>query len=722
MADPKFDSFSHKTPPSFDTTATNIKFDAQALIETTSSLCRRIVDSVTSETATFDNTVRPFAEDENSKSEKENHLRFYASTHPDKELREASYAVTDLFNIAEADLFSRTDYFALVDSVMSKVQSSKPLSLDDELMYYLIKFHQRFVMNGCGITDEQTRETFVSKKKRISELAKQSRKNMANEKTGLWLTRNELRGMDESFVGKLTEGVDEHAGYFWVPTKTPYSVPIFNHATDEATRKKVYYAVWNRMPDNVPMHRELVLLRDETARLAAWPNHFAFKTSQKMMKTPEAVHKLLAEVRAALTPVAEKTAEQLLELKVAEATSGEESVENVKLFHWDRAYFETKLDEQAGNAESLTSEYFELNTTLGKLLDIYIQIFGVKFVPVEGTSREVLDQGLVWHEDVQMFSVWDVDEAEPGFLGYAYLDLFPRDGKYTHAGQYALQRRYRRSDGTYFDPCACLVMNYMKPSPERPTLLNFNDVRSLFHELGHMYHGLLSRSQYARLHAVDSDFIETPSMMLEQFFWDPKIIHGVSHHYSYISPEMRQAWLTSRGYGSGDTAPEIPLKISLEDATKLGAHEATRRVRRSLNELFFSTYDMLIHSPASHEDLKKTNLPELYNRLRCEIFKSHGGEALGDGWEYCQGQSVFRAIQGKYDAGYYAYLLGRLFAINIFEAGFAGDVLNKENGRRYRDMVLCKGGTQPEMKTLTEYLGHEPSSKPYLAWLGVKEA
>lgn len=432
--------FRYKTPPSFNTTAAEIKADAEALVEATSHLCNKIVNEINQQSANFENTIRPFAEDENLRSEKENHLRFYVSTNPDKELREASYTVADLFNNAEADLFSRTDYFALVNNILAKEKAGHSLTLDDESMHYLIKFHQRFVMSGCGIADAEIRSEFVGKKKRISELAKQSRKNMANEKTGLWLTRDELRGMSESFLSKLTEGVDEHAGYLWVPTKNPFSLPMFNYATEEAIRKRVYYAVMNRMPENIPLHRELVLLRDETARLLGWPNHFAFKTSQKMVGSPEAVHRLLAEVRSALTPVAEQAAEQLRESKVAETSSRGESVDDVKLFHWDRAYFETKLDEQAGNAESLTSEYFELNTTLRKLLDVYLQIFGVRFVPTEQTGSDLLEQGLVWHEHVQMFSVWNVDQAEPEFLGYAYLDLFPREGKYTHAGQYALQR------------------------------------------------------------------------------------------------------------------------------------------------------------------------------------------------------------------------------------------------------------------------------------------
>lgn len=145
-------------------------------------------------------------------------------------------------------------------------------------------------------------------------------------------------------------------------------------------------------------------------------------------------------------------------------------------------------------------------------------------------------------------------------------------------------------------------------------------------------------------------------MMLEQFFWDPQIIHQVSNHYSHLSPKMRQAWLSARGEAQ-DSALEMPIKISLDYASTLAANERSRRVRKSLDELFYSTYDMLIHSFASHEDVEKTNLPELYNKTLCEIYCTHGGEALDEGWEYCQGQSVFRAIQGKYDAGYYAYLL-----------------------------------------------------------------
>lgn len=263
---------------------------------------------------------------------------------------------------------------------------------------------------------------------------------MADEKTELWLTRDELRGMPESFFNRLTEGVNEHLGYLWVPTKTPFSLPLLNYAANEATRKRVYYALMNRMPENIPLHQELVLLRDETARLSGWQNHFAFRTSQKMVGTPQTVSRLIEEVRTALEPVAVRTASELRQLKTEEAIARGDIADEVKLFHWGRAYFETKLDGKAGNAESLISEYFELNTTLQKLLGIYVHIFGIRLVPVELYNATLHDQKLIWHEDVRMFSAWGIDEPEPRFLGYAYLDLFPREGKYTHAGQYTLQR------------------------------------------------------------------------------------------------------------------------------------------------------------------------------------------------------------------------------------------------------------------------------------------
>ncbi|KAF2724833.1 zincin [Polychaeton citri CBS 116435] len=723
MAANQLDPFSYKHPPLFDATASSIVDEARAIVAATVSVCNHVSAKIKPDQADFDNTVRPLAENENARSKRENYLRFYASTSPSRDLRDASNVVASMLNDAETDFFSQRDLFILVDKVMDKIKEGSLRPPDDESMHYLSKFHQRFLANGCGIADDARRSEFVTKKKRATDLARECRKNMADEKTGLWLTREELHGVPERIVSQLIEGDGEHAGHLWLPTKAPFSVPAIDSATRESTRKKIHYAVVNRMPHNVPLFREMTLLRDETARLLGWPNHFAFKTSQKMVKTPDVVCSLLSEVRAALAPVAEELAKDLLELKREEAEARGEPSCDLKLFFWDRGYFLKQSNEKVRSTDASVSEYFELDTTLQKLLDLYEHLFGVRLVLVNTVADALSDKKLTWHEDVRMFSAWLVDDEEPRFLAYAYLDLFPREGKYTHNGHYALQRRYLKPDGSWHDPCSCLVMNYIKPTDEKPTLLSLNNVRTLFHELGHMYHCMLSRTQYARLHPVDSDFVESPSMMLEHFFWDKQIIRNLSHHYSHISPAMHRAWLsTLEEDQKANTTPESPLQLGLEQVADVASNNAGNNVYSSITALFFATYDMLIHSPTSHEELVDTDLCELFNKTRVEIHRMPGGDAQGEGWAFGQGQSVFRAIQGKYDAGYYTYILGRLVGLNIFQAGFSDDLMNRQNGRRYRDKVLCKGGSQPEMKTLTDYLGHEPSTRPYFEWLGVRNS
>ena len=440
MAAKQFDPFFYKDPPLFDATTCSIVDEAEAIIIETILVCNNVLAQVRPEDADFGNTIRPFAENENARSERENHLRFYASTSPSQELRDASNTATNMLNSAETDLFSQRNLFVLVERVLDKARESSTPLVDDQSTYYLSKLHQRFLANGCGIVDDTLRSDFVAKKKRLNDLTRECRKNLADERTGLWLTHEELHGVNERLLSQLTQGDGEHRGKFWLPTKAPFSSPVMANAIHETTRKKVHYAIVNRVPQNIPLFREMTLLRDETARMLGWPNHFAFKTSQKMVKAPDMVYKLVSEVRAALTPVAEQFARELLELKHEEAEARRERTDNLRLFFWDRQYFSQRLYEKMQSNDTVVSEYFELNTTLQKLLNIYEQLFGVRLVPVDTSAPMFLAQKLVWHDDVRIFSAWDVDGEKPQFLAYAYLDLFPREGKRPHIGHYPLQR------------------------------------------------------------------------------------------------------------------------------------------------------------------------------------------------------------------------------------------------------------------------------------------
>lgn len=201
-------------------------------------------------------------------------------------------------------------------------------------------------------------------------------------------------------------------------------------------------------------------------------------------------------------------------------------------------------------------------------------------------------------------------------------------------------------------------MNYNKPlSTCEPTLLGLNEIRKLFHEIGHLIHALCTETRYAASSPVDRDFVEAPSLMFEQFFWQKQHIKDVSLHYSHLSPELKEAWRTGLADSQDQSVAEMAPKLNEAAVNSLAQVNYHKIIRDQLKELFFATYDLAVHCPASREELERMNLTETFNKMRVEILSLHGGEAIGDGWEWGHGETVFRNILGGYDAGYYSYIL-----------------------------------------------------------------
>jgi len=444
-------------------------------------------------------------------------------------------------------------------------------NLDSESRYYLEKLHRKFKHNGCEIADPAAKERFGVAQKRLRDVERQCNRNLQEEKAGLWLTLEQLEGVPQSLISRLKKGTDgDNEGMLWVATKVSQSGPVIANAKREATRRKVYYAVQNRMPTNIALFRELVLLRDETARLIGYANHAALRTANKMVRTPEFVTKLLAEIGEQLIPCGSEGMGLLRSLKAAEGQKDADL--GSRLFLWNQPYYARIQSEAERPPNDRLSGYFELQATLSRLLAMFEQIFGTHSKRITREQQEELGRGqpLTWHEHVQVYPVWNMDEADPKFLGYAYLDIYPREGKYTHAGHYSLQqvrplhphpllqpewvfdatlslqhihKGFSKPDGTRFFSSSVVVMNYNEPlATGEPTLLSLNDIRKLFHEIGHLIHALCTETKYASSAFVDHDFIEAPSLMFEQFFWKEPHIRDVSCHYSHLSPALRDVW------------------------------------------------------------------------------------------------------------------------------------------------------------------------------------
>ncbi|CAG8075576.1 unnamed protein product [Penicillium olsonii] len=700
-----------QAPPVFTATPQSLVADAERLIASSRAIQDKVVAEIKPEAATFANIVRPLAQNDNVMGLEAHILGFYQAVSTDSKLRDASSKAEELMDEFFIEAVMREDVFNLVDAVLRRNET-----LDPESRRLLEKEHKDFVRNGLGLPDGPQRLRFKEIKKRLSQLSIEFQKNLNEENGGIWFTPEQLDGVPKDVLEGLKKGEGENAGKLRLSFKYPDLFPTMKYANDPDTRKQVMIANENKCNQNVPLFREAIVLRDEAARLLKYPNHAAFRIEDKMAKTPETVDKFLGDLRTRLTDGGKKETQKLLELKNATDPKADG-----RYYLWDHRYYDRlMLEKDYSLDQQHIAEWFPLQTTIEGMLKIFEELFGLEFVEVTGEDRASIaptgkGNDIVWHEDVQVFSVWNDEGEGSGFVGYLYLDLFPREGKYGHAANFNLQPGFIDKDGNRRFPATALVCNFTKPQPKKPSLLKHDEVVTLFHELGHGIHDLVSRTIYSRFHGTSTvrDFVEAPSQMLENWCWTPSQLRSLSRHYSTLSPEYLSSWQEAQA-SNGKTASEKPSeRIPDEIIENLIRTKHVNDALFNLRQLHFGIFDMTIHEPKSHADIEALPLSETYNRLRQEITQMDGPEALGAGSDWGHGEATFGHLIGGYDAGYYGYLSSQVYSTDMFYTVFKDDPMNKAAGRRYRYQVLEKGGSQDEMKTLTEFLGREPQTDAF---------
>jgi len=230
-----------------------------------------------------------------------------------------------------------------------------------------------------------------------------------------------------------------------------------------------------------------------------------------------------------------------------------------------------------------------------------------------------------------------------------------------------------------------MVCNFTKPLPDKPSLLKHSEVETFFHEFGHIMHGICSKARYSRFAGTNTeqDFVECPSQMLENWCWKKEILVRISRHHT-------------KG---------IPLPDDL--LSKMIAAKNANSGLLHLRQVFFGTFDQTIHAS------EKANVEELYNKLRNEIALTHAQSGTN-------GAASFAHLVGGYDASYYGYLWSKVFAADLFSQ-FEHDLLSPSLGKKYRDVILSRGGSKDGADMLREFLGRDPTIDPFLKEIGVFE-
>ena len=621
-----------QAPPLFTGTPDSVIEDTKRIIEKSRGVEDKIVAEVKPEDASFENTMLPLAVDENQGALENHIIGFYQSVSTNQELRDASTKAEEMMDDFSIESSMREDIYKLVEAALKKGEK-----LDPESQRFLEKTHKAYIRSGLGLPAGPKRDRYKEIKKRLSTLCIIFSKNLNEEVGGLWFTPAELEGVPEDVTALFAKGEGENAGKLKMTFKYPDLIPTTKYAKNPATRKKAYIENENKLPQNIPIFREVILLRDEAARLLGYPNHAAFIIEDKMAKTPKTVDDFLGDLRTRLTQGGASEMEVLKTLKKQELKSMGENFDGY-YFLWDHRYYDRMMLELDFSLDQeKLSEWFPLETSIRGMLTIFETLFGMTFVEIIGDDRSAISPSgkgdeIVWHPDVQVFSVWDSEDQGSGFIGYLYLDLHPRPGKYGHAANFNLQPGFIQENGTRRYPVTALVCNFSKPTPKKPSLLKHSEVTTLFHELGHGIHDLVSKTIYSHFHGTNvvRDFVEAPSQMLENWCWTPSQLKALSHHYSWLSPEYEAAWREQAGKDQPKPEKQLPDEL-IENLIK------TKHVNDALfnlRQLHFGIYDMTIHEPKSHAEVESFEFSELYNRLNREITHFDSPAQLGQSYKW----------------------------------------------------------------------------------------
>jgi thimet oligopeptidase len=483
-----------------------------------------------------------------------------AGVHPDKELRDAGDACSQLLAKVVTDMsLSRPLYDAVSRIDIADADATTQHSIEKLLL--------SFQLAGVDKNDA-TREKIRELNDEIVAVGQEWDRNIREDVRYLELDSvDDLEGLPEDYVAAHQPN-DE--GKIVISTQYPDAFPFFEYAERDDLRKALSTAYGQRgYPQNEPVLRRLIEARYELAQLIGFDNYAELVTADKMVGSPERVAAFIDELKGYTGGVQDREYAMLLE------RLREENPDAERLESWQNGWIAGKVRrEQFGVDSKVVREYFSYNNSKEGILGLIEELFGVRIEPWETTT---------WHEDVEAYSLFDGDEE----IGRFYLDMHPREGKYQHAAMFPFVNGIK---GVQL-PVAALVCNF----PSGDESMQFSQVNTFLHEFGHLIHWQFAGHQaWSNVSGINTewDFVEAPSQMLQEWVWD----------YDTVSRFARNA--------AGETLPE-DLHAAMVAARDFGIGMGTRR------QLSFASLSLAMYSQAP-DDIE---FDALYQAIATEFTK-----------------------------------------------------------------------------------------------------
>jgi Zn-dependent oligopeptidase len=619
-----------------------------------------------SDDASFDDVLLPLDQANAAVTVAYGRGAFMARVHTDPEVRDVAQEAEEELNKLGVELPFRE---GLYRAVRRYADTDEARALGGERRRLLEHWLRDFRRAGHEL-DADARAEVQQLRGRLVELETSFQRNIDEAKDHLDLTREELAGLPDSYVARLAPG--EREGTYRVTMAMPDWRPFLENAERRDLREQLQKLVFNRAAEsNRQILEEALRIRADIARILGYPSWAHFAIEMKMAADPAAVRRFYDDLVEPLQRKARPDLELLSHELEADGQDG-------PLQSWDWRYYDTRVrTRDYGVDPNAVAEYFPLERALTGMLELTSEVFGLDYSKVEATDA--------WHPDVVLYEAHDRETGD--LVGHFYMDLFPRDGKFSHAAAFPLVIGHRRPDGVYEKPITAIVMNVPKPTAEQPSLLKHTDLLTLFHEFGHVLHMTVTKAEFTRFSGASTewDFVEAPSQIMEHWAWNADVLRRFAVHHK-----------------TGEPIPE-------ELVDKLVAARDLNLAVEMARQCSIGLLDFEMHERSVAPD--ESELDEI-NRRTWEIT----GLPFPEGTFY---PASFGHLLGGYDAGYYGYLWSRVFGDDMFSRFEAEGVTSPDVGRDYRREVLEPNGSKDPNEMLRAFLGREPSNAAFLRQLGL---
>ena len=546
----------------------------------------------------------------------------------------------------------------------------------------LQKVYDGFVRSGA-LLNEEGKEQFRRLSEEASLLSLQFSQNLLKENKAfeLHITNEEdLDGLPESARQMAAHTAQEQNKEGWIFTLDfPSYSPFLTYSTKRELREKLYMAkntegIYDNPENNLAICTRLINIRRELAQLLGHETYADYVLEHRMASSVKNVYKLFNDLISAYKPQAIK------ELKEVEQLAKEMEGDAFEMQPWDFGYYSHKLQLQKYNIDSeMLRPYFELSKVIEGVFGLANRLYGISFKE----NNEIP----VYHQDVKAYDVFDADGS---YLAVFYADFHPRKGKQGGGWMTEFQGQWITRKGENIRPHVSVVMNFTKPTPQKPALLTLGEVETFLHEFGHSLHGMFANTRFGSLSGTNVwwDFVELPSQFMENYATEKEFLRTFAYHFE-----------------SGEPIPDELIDRIIKSKNYLSAYGCLRQVSLGLLDMAYYT---------QKDEFKEDIITFEKDAWKDAIITKQLPNT-------CMTTQFSHIISGGYAAGYYSYKWAEVLDADAFSLFKKNGIFDKNTALSFRENILSKGGTEHPMTLYKRFRGQEPTIDALLERNGIKK-